>query len=62
MKGEAYRLPRRCHGRQQQVLDLEHYLDVLERKTGCPDRLQAARGLAGTRAGGRQIMIGCSTN
>jgi hypothetical protein len=24
----------RCHGRQQQVLDLEHYLDVLERKPG----------------------------
>jgi hypothetical protein len=24
----------RCHGRQQQVLDLEHYLDVLEHKPG----------------------------
>ena len=24
----------RCHGRRQQVLDLEHYLDVLERKPG----------------------------
>jgi transposase len=24
----------RCHGRQQQVLDLEHYLDVLERTPG----------------------------
>jgi hypothetical protein len=24
----------RCYGRQQQVLDLEHYLDVLERKPG----------------------------
>src|SRR5205823_4192146 len=23
-----------CYGRQQQVLDLEHYLDVLERKPG----------------------------
>lgn len=24
----------RCHSRRQQVLDLEHYLDVLERKPG----------------------------
>jgi hypothetical protein len=24
----------RCYGRQQQILDLEHYLDVLERKPG----------------------------
>jgi hypothetical protein len=24
----------RCHSRKQQVLDLEHYLDVLERKPG----------------------------
>jgi hypothetical protein len=24
----------RCHGRRQQVLDLDHYLDVLERKPG----------------------------
>jgi hypothetical protein len=24
----------RCYERQQQVLDLEHYLDVLERKPG----------------------------
>ena len=38
----------RCYGRQQQVLDLEHYLDVLERKAGCPDRIEAARGVAGT--------------
>ena len=24
----------RCYGRQQQILDLEHYLDVLSRKPG----------------------------
>ncbi|HEV3311606.1 MAG TPA: IS21 family transposase, partial [Chloroflexota bacterium] len=24
----------RCYGRQQEILDLEHYLDVLERKPG----------------------------
>jgi hypothetical protein len=24
----------RCYGRQQQILDLEHYLDVLYRKPG----------------------------
>ena len=24
----------RCHSRRQQILDLDHYLDVLERKPG----------------------------
>ena len=36
MRDEGRRIAchERCHGRQQQVLDLEHYLDVLERKPG----------------------------
>jgi transposase len=40
----------RCYGRQQQVLDLEHYLDVLERKPGA---LEGARPLEQWRAAGR---------
>jgi hypothetical protein len=39
----------RCHGRQQQVLDLEHYLDVLERKPGA---LIGSRPLAAWRKRG----------
>ena len=30
-EGRCIACHERCHGRQQQVLDLEHYLDVLER-------------------------------
>jgi transposase len=33
-EGRCIACHERCHGRQQQVLDLEHYLDVLERKPG----------------------------
>jgi transposase len=40
----------RCYSRQQQVLDLEHYLDVLERKPGA---LAGATPLAQWRAQGR---------
>jgi hypothetical protein len=39
----------RCHQRQQQVLDLEHYLDVLERKPGA---LVGAKALAAWRERG----------
>jgi hypothetical protein len=39
----------RCYARQQQVLDLEHYLDVLERKPGA---LIGAKPLAAWRARG----------
>jgi len=39
----------RCYERQQQVLDLEHYLDVLERKPGA---LSGAKALAAWRARG----------
>ena len=39
----------RCHGRQQQVLDLEHYLDVLEHKPGA---LIGAKPLAAWRQRG----------
>jgi len=39
----------RCYRRQQQVLDLEHYLDVLERKPGA---LAGAKPLAAWRARG----------
>ena len=40
----------RCYGRQQQVLDLEHHLDVLEQKPGA---LAGATPLAQWRAQGR---------
>jgi hypothetical protein len=40
----------RCYGQQQQVLDLEHYLDVLEHKPGA---LAGATPLAQWRAQGR---------
>src|SRR6202047_5500847 len=36
----------RCYARQQQVLELEHYLDVLERKPGGAARLETPRHLA----------------
>ena len=39
----------RCYGRQQQVLELEHYLDVLERKPGA---LLGSKPLAAWRARG----------
>jgi transposase len=49
-EGRCIAVHERCHGRQQQVLDLEHYLDVLERKPGAlagskPLALWRARGL-----------------
>jgi hypothetical protein len=40
----------RCYSRQQQVLDLEHYLDVLERKPGA---LAGSTALAQWRQAGR---------
>jgi len=41
----------RCYRRQQQILDLEHYLDILYRKPGA---------LAGCRpVCGRRALIGC---
>ncbi len=40
----------RCYGRYQEVLDLEHYLDVLERKPGA---LAGSKPLAQWRAAGR---------
>jgi hypothetical protein len=40
----------RCYGRRQQVLDLEHYLDVLERKPGA---LAGSTPLAQWRQAGR---------
>ena len=39
--GKCVALHERCYGRQKQVLELEHYLDVLSRKPGA---------LAGSRA------------
>jgi hypothetical protein len=42
----------RCYSRQQQILDLEHYLDVLERKpgalSGSTARAQCARQVVGS--------------
>jgi len=40
----------RCYSRQQQILDLEHYLDVLERKPGA---LAGSTALAQWRQAGR---------
>ena len=40
----------RCYSRQQQILDLEHYLDVLERKPGA---LAGSTALAQRRQAGR---------
>ena len=40
----------RCHGRRQQVLDLEHYLDVLGRKPGA---LSGSKPLRQWRESGR---------
>jgi transposase len=49
---EGHRVARheRCHSRRQQVLDLEHYLDVLERKPGA---LAGSTPLAQWRQAGR---------
>jgi len=33
-EGKCVARPERCYGRQQAILNLEHYLDVLERKPG----------------------------
>ncbi|MGA2157452.1 MAG: hypothetical protein ABSH37_23835 [Bryobacteraceae bacterium] len=48
-EGRCIACHERCHGRQQQVLDLEHYLDVLERKPGA---LIGSRPLAAWRQRG----------
>ena len=40
----------RCYGHQQQVLELEHYLDVLERKPGALTGSKPLAALAGKRA------------
>ena len=51
----------RCYGRQQQVLDLEHYLDVLERKPGA--LMDPSRSWRGAHeVYGRRITTGCSTH
>jgi hypothetical protein len=51
----------RCYQRNQQVLDLEHYLDVLERKPGA---LAGAKPLlrGGSAVCGRKVTISCSPN
>jgi transposase len=48
--GEQVAIHERCYGRQQQVLDLEHYLDVLAQKPGA---LAGATPLQQWRAQGR---------
>ena len=48
--GKRIAIHPRCYGRQQKVLDLEHYLDVLERKPGA---LRGSTPLAQWRAQGR---------
>ncbi|MCA1628185.1 MAG: IS21 family transposase [Acidobacteria bacterium] len=49
-EGQLVARHERCYGRQQQVLNLEHYLDVLERKPGA---LSGSKPLAQWRAEGR---------
>ena len=48
----------RCYRKKQQILDLEHYLDVLSRKPGALADLLRWRN-AGRRAFGRQVSISC---
>lgn len=48
--GKRVALHERCYGRRQQILDLEHYLNVLLRKPGA---LSGSRPLAQWRAAGR---------
>jgi hypothetical protein len=56
-EGRAMARHERCYERHQQPLDLEHYLDVLERKPGA---LIGSKPLAAWRTRGlRQVMIGC---
>lgn len=49
-EGRCFARHERCYSRQQQVLDLEHYLDVLERKPGA---LAGSTALAQWRQAGR---------
>jgi transposase len=49
-EGRRVAVHERCYGRQQQILDLEHYLDVLERKPGA---LAGAKPLEQWRQAGR---------
>ena len=49
-EGRCVATHERCYGRHQEVLDLEHYLDVLERKPGA---LAGSKPLAQWRAAGR---------
>ena len=49
-RGCLLRQHERCYDRSQQILDLEHYLDVLERKPGA---LRGSKPLAQWRAQGR---------
>ncbi len=49
-EGRCVATHERCYGRYQEVLDLEHYLDVLERKPGA---LAGSKPLAQWRAAGR---------
>jgi hypothetical protein len=48
--GKPIAIHPRCYSRQQKILDLEHYLDVLERKPGA---LRGSTPLAQWRAQGR---------
>ena len=49
-EGRSVASHERCYGRYQEILDLEHYLDVLERKPGA---LAGSKPLAQWRAAGR---------
>ena len=49
-EGRCVATHERCYGHQQEILDLEHYLDVLERKPGA---LAGSKPLAQWRAAGR---------
>ena len=51
MTGRCVARHERCYSRQQQVLDLEHYLDVLSRKPGA----LAGSTAAGAATAGRSL-------
>jgi hypothetical protein len=52
----------RCYGRGHQILDLEHYLDVLEKKPGAMAGIDAAGSSGGRPDAGPSAWIGSGRN
>jgi hypothetical protein len=57
-EGQCIACHERCYERNQQVLDLEHYLDVLERKPGRIGRIENRSRRGGNEDYGRKTTIG----